>query len=324
MLALVMLHASICFAEPSPADKARATQLFDDAQKLMGSRDYAAACQKFRGSQRLDPQLGTLLHLADCFEKDGKTASAWAAFKDAAEIAAKRGDTRASLARDRATALEAHLSRLTVTVADATPDLEVRLDGEVLDRALWGSAAPIDPGSHEVAATAPGKRAWKKAITVAATGAALTLAVPSLESEPTAPPAAVPSKPAATPSPPVPSPALAPRGPEAGGSSVQRTTALIVGGAGIVGVGVGSVFGLMSKSRHDQAASHCSGSVCYDQDGVDLSNSARSAGNVSTIAFIVGGAGLAAGAVLWFTAPSGENKVEVGLAPGVVTARGTW
>ena len=39
---------------------------YDDAEKLMAAHDYAAACPKYAESQQRDPQLGTLLHLADC------------------------------------------------------------------------------------------------------------------------------------------------------------------------------------------------------------------------------------------------------------------
>ncbi len=54
---------------------------------------------------------------------------------------------------------------------------------------------------------------------------------------------------------------------------------------------------------------------------------AVAAGNVSTVAFIVGGAGLAAGAVLWFTAPSGDvgsGQTALGGGPGSIRLRTTW
>ena len=104
----------------------------------------------------------------------------------------------------------------------------------------------------------------------------------------------------------------------------ERWPALVAGGVGVVGLVVGSVFGLKSMSSHDESEAHCSGNVC-DAAGVAASDDARSAGNVSTVAFIVGGVGLAAGAVLWFTLPSGSDassaalangRLRVGLSPG--------
>ena len=89
MFLATLLVSPFVRAEPSSADKVMATQLYDDAEKEMGRSNYAVACLKYGESQRLDPQLGTLLHLADCWERAGKTASAWATFKDAIEIASR-------------------------------------------------------------------------------------------------------------------------------------------------------------------------------------------------------------------------------------------
>src|SRR5690242_499417 len=94
-------------ADPSMADKALATRLYDEAEKLMVSRSYAAACPKYAESQQRDPQLGTLLHLADCYEKSGKFTSAWVTFNEAADMAGRRTaaglrELRTQTARDRA------------------------------------------------------------------------------------------------------------------------------------------------------------------------------------------------------------------------------
>src|ERR1700690_321489 len=86
---ILCAEATSWAAESSAASKAVATQLFDDAQALLAKGELASACAKYAESQRLDPQLGTLLHLGDCYERLGKTASAWASFKDAIVIASQ-------------------------------------------------------------------------------------------------------------------------------------------------------------------------------------------------------------------------------------------
>ena len=40
---------------------------------------------------RLDPGAGTLLNLGDCYEKSGRTASGWAAFREAVAVAHRTG-----------------------------------------------------------------------------------------------------------------------------------------------------------------------------------------------------------------------------------------
>ena len=68
-------------------NEAAAEALFDEAKKLANDGKFAEACPKFAESNRLDRGAGTLIHLADCYEKNKQTASAWATFKEAASAA---------------------------------------------------------------------------------------------------------------------------------------------------------------------------------------------------------------------------------------------
>jgi serine/threonine-protein kinase len=92
------------------------------------------------------------------------------------------------------------------------------------------------------------------------------------------------------------------------GGSTQKKIAIGVGVLGVVGVGLGTVFGLsaISKNGDSNADGRCVGNVCDDR-GLDLRDSARTSGSLSTVAFIAGGACLAGAAVLWFTAPAGAR-----------------
>src|SRR5581483_3808708 len=98
----------------------------------MNAGKYDEACPKVEASQRLDAGLGTLLFLADCYEKGGKLASAWATFREAESIAAGRGDQpREQIARTRSAALEPRLSKLWIKVVEGNDAaIVVKRDGE--------------------------------------------------------------------------------------------------------------------------------------------------------------------------------------------------
>ncbi|HEX9294203.1 MAG TPA: hypothetical protein VF881_00155 [Polyangiaceae bacterium] len=303
--------ASGTLADVSGSNKAAAQALFDQAKQLLAHGKADEACLKFEESQRLDPASGTLINLADCYEQQGKFATAWSTFLGAATAAKTSGNAeRERVARERATALGQHLSHIVIQVAsDGTPGLEVQRDGARIGKAQWGTPIPADPGPHRVLASAPGRKVWETIVTLRREPETQTVSVPELE------PAA-----------PVQQQGRAPSD-ETGGLGTQRTGALVAGGVGIAGLVVGSVFGLVSKSKHDEASQFCDGSTCSTERGVDLRSEALVAGNISTVAFITGAAGLAAGAALWVTAapdvPRGTTA-QLGIGPGSLVLRGTW
>ena len=157
----------------------KAAVLAREAEKLEGDGKYPEACEKLAASQELDPRGGTLLDLALCREKEGKTGTAYNLFEKAEKAAndEKRSD-RVSTARIHKNSLFAKLARLTVTVPkDAeAKGLEVAAGGQIVPQSEWGKSYPVDSGSIKVTASAPEKETWettvelkpgiKKAVTV--------------------------------------------------------------------------------------------------------------------------------------------------------------
>lgn len=110
----------------------RALVLNEQAQSLLKQADYEHACPMFKQSYELDADEGTLLNLAECYEKQGKVASAWSSFRAALKIAERDGQSeRVEFAKQHLAVLEPQLSQITIEVPDRTaePGLTVTLDG---------------------------------------------------------------------------------------------------------------------------------------------------------------------------------------------------
>lgn len=184
----------------SETNAAFAEMLYRQARDFMAAGNYAEACPKFAESHRLDPATGTLLNLASCHEQQGKLATAWLEYSDAALAARRDGrPDRVEFAQQRQALLEPKLSHLTLvlpTEAD-DPALELELDGTRIGRAVLNMPTPVDPGKHTVKAKAPGKKPWLQVIEIGAVADRQTVTIPKLEAEPLATTAA-PGAPAAS------------------------------------------------------------------------------------------------------------------------------
>lgn len=192
LLALTTAAAISAAAPAAFAQKAAAAQvLFDEGMKLMGKGQFAAACPKLKSAQNLDPGMATQFRLAECYERLGSTASAWALYVEVAEAArAAKSPDREAFARKRAKALEPRLSRMTITVTADLRDLDgltIRRDGVPIEKPLWGTAVPVDPGEHAILATAPGKKAWQGRRVVGEPASNLEVTIAPLEDLPSAP-----------------------------------------------------------------------------------------------------------------------------------------
>src|SRR6266542_1094605 len=183
-LLFALLAASSAGDAQAQVDKPTAEALFAEGRRLMAAGNYAAACPKFAASQRLDPGVGTMLNLADCYEKTGMTASAWATFREAASAARGAGSReREQVARERADALEKSLARVNITIdAKDARDMQVKRDGIALEPAALGTPVPVDPGKHVIEVSAPGKKKWTQTVDVRP-AAQIAVRVPELAAD---------------------------------------------------------------------------------------------------------------------------------------------
>ncbi|MGH7293793.1 MAG: hypothetical protein ACRELB_02615, partial [Polyangiaceae bacterium] len=174
------------------------------------------------------------------------------------------------------------------------PSLRVTWDGATVAPATLGVKRPADPGTHVVHAAADGYSSSDVTVTVPAAGSAeapmsITKSAPPAVAE-TAPPAPVGA---------APGPEVAASG---GGSSPWPWVAFGVGGAGLL---TGAVTGAMVLGKHSGLAAKCPNGTCPpdQQSSVD---SYDTLGMVSTVGFVVAGAGAALGVTLLLLKPGSD------------------
>jgi len=96
----------------------------------------------------------------------------------------------------------------------------------------------------------------------------------------------------------------------------QRITAVVAGGVGVLGAVLGTIFGVSAGSSWSAAQNDCGKSCAPTSPAVGERSTAQSDAAVSTVGFVTAGVGLAAGALLWFTAPHlRPPTTPIGAAP---------
>jgi hypothetical protein len=287
----IALASGLAHAQSASA----AEVLFEDGRRLMDAGDYPTACAKLAESQRIDPAGGTLMNLAACHERMGKTATAWAEFNDALAQAKRDGrQDRVLEATRRIADITPRLARVTLSVpAPVRAGFEVRVDGTALGSASWGTALPVDPGDHQLQASAPGCAPWNGHVSVAA-GATKELVVPPL-----APMAAQDPPP----------------GERAAPSESRPVAAYVVGGVGLVALGVGTYFGLAAAGKKRDSEKECTPGGCT-ATGAGLLRDANTAAWASNVGFGVGVASLVVATYLFFTSPRrADGRQSLGISP---------
>jgi hypothetical protein len=223
--------------------------------------------------------------------------------------------------------VEAALPTVVVTAKTATGTdviaAKVSVDGRPFVDELDGRAVPVDPGAHtfhletadgvaldQVVVVREGEQSQPVALVLPGHG------VPSPASAPSpAAPALAPVEPASAPAP--------------SSSTPWRALGWGLGGAGVVGLGVGIVFGLAASS--DKSDAHCNSSgQCLSGPLAD----ARHAAVGADVALIAGGALLAGGVTLLLVGPrnhaNGEDpraaqlRMVPGVGSGSLVLDGSW
>ena len=262
----------------------KADKLFDEGRALMTS-DLHAACEKFEESLKFNSQaIGTLMNVALCDEKLGRTASAVAKFSEARDRA-KEGnmDVHLKAAEERLAVLIPRVPHIKIVFAvPPLPDTRVVLDDKVVAMADIANIA-IDPGEHPLVVSAPNHLPYQTTVRIAE-GEHRDISVPALR--------------------------------DAIRVGARRTVGKIVTISGGVFVAAGVILGFVANNRYDdQFPVHCSKDTkLCDGDGQTETERARTLGVVGTVAGGVGVAAVAVGLYLWIRSPR-ESQKRVAVLP---------
>lgn len=275
-------------ARTAHADKMTdAEELFRRAKALMAEKKEKEACPLFEESEKLDPQMGTLLNVAICHEAIGRVASAWGEYRAVEQMAQVAGrQDRVDLAHKAAQKLEGRLPRLKITLPpeNKVDGIVVKIDGEPKGEPLWNGVA-IDPGTHNVETSAPGKKPNTSQVKVDKEGQVVPFTIPKLED---APPESVPI---------VEDPAEKARKraemeKQIAANKSRRTKGFIIGGAGIAVMAAGGVFGILAIGKNSDASSACPNPCINGSDQATDANNATDRAllfaNVANVAIPIG------------------------------------
>ncbi len=280
-------------------DRALALTLFKRGRELMDAGEVDAACRSFEESQRLDPGGGTLLNLAVCHEQQGKTATAWGEYAEG--LAQARRDARSDridLARDRMAALEPKLVRLQINVVGGAESVvKILRDGRPMPREAWGVAVPIDPGEHRIEVFLDGVPVHAVTTVVASEPGGTTTATIDLQgiTRTTTPASSTPARKEES--------QASAKPPTTASTGWRRTLGWSLALGSVVTVGAATYFGLRAFSERSSSDEQCLGGRC-SAAGVLANDNAKTAADLSTGGFVLGGALILTSVYLLVTSPS--------------------
>lgn len=296
--ALSWLAAALA-AAPARAEDfvAKADALFAEGVALRES-NFDAACAKFSASHALNPQaIGALLNVALCDERQGRVASAVRRYREARQRSIEQGFHQHQIVTEqKLAALEPDVPYLGIELRPPiAPQTKVVIDERVIASEELARIA-LDPGDHVLIVSAPGRIPYERRLQIAPRRF-LRLDVPPL------------ARPVA---------------------SLRRPVGKVILASGAAALASGVVIGAIARSRYPAVSDlpdspmdnaifsdgvpNCwrvaGGPTECDDRGHDAARSARTLGDVGTIAGSVGVAAIVVGGYLWYSSRSSGKSAE--------------
>lgn len=291
-------------AEPSASDKETARSLMVQGQAQRDKNDLKGALQSFLAAD-------AIMHVPTTGLEVARSENALAMLVEARDMAiqvahiptTRRESPAFADARAKALSLSETLGERIpslVIALRAAPDgatPEVTIDGAPVPPNALSAPRKLNPGRHQVVAKA-GTYQGKQDVELRERDAKtvvveMTASSPEHAEAPSDAPAAAPAdEPKDTPPPP----------------KTSRSYALTYAAFGVGGLGVlvGSVTGVMSLTKSSSLSDQCPDNKCPEYDTPsfqDQLGTAKTLGTVSTVSFVVGGAGILTGVLSIVLAP---------------------
>jgi hypothetical protein len=305
-LALVALPAS---AQGVQGTSQVARDLFERGKLKWAAGEYEEAAALLAASHQQVPRAGTLMLMADAYERLGRLRSARDTFRSASALARAQNDTGLThRAETREAALLPRLPQLEVRVARPLPrGLLVTLNGAELPPAQLNVPAALDAGSYRLEAHAPGYQSFSIELQLSNAGqqplGARVVPITMLRTRTGADPAEPDADPFAP-----------------GGS--RRELAYWIGGAGAAVALVSAASMIIALEKNgasharcgsDAAPSNTDENVC-SRRGAELRGQARVLAHVASVGGVLGVAGVGTGLALYYSKGSAHEPEAAGLS----------
>lgn len=292
-----LVLALLCLSTLAVAET-KVDSLFKKGKQQLADKKYADACTTFEEVDKLEPGIGAKLNVARCYEEWEKLAVAYRWYDDAQKMAVDTKDKRAAKIKELIDALDSDVPRLTIKLPAKIDPVAaaVKLDGKPFME--LGSELRVDPGQHVIDYLS-GTTAKKKTVNMergASTEVELVFdAGATMVGQKPPPPPKEPT-------------------------NTRKVLGIASTSVGVVALGVAGVLTLTARSKYNTALDdHCMGATnLCDDEGLSATKNAKKRANHATIVSIVGGVAIAAGVVLYVTAPKKSNtEKRAYLAPSV-------
>lgn len=296
---LLTLSGHSVAQQPSLADRETARSLMDEGDRKRDAGDVKGALKNYEAADSIMKVPTTGLEVARAQVALGLLLEARETLGRVLRLPPRPGEPAPFAAARKAadtmnSELAARIPSIQIVVSNTEPGqpAQITVDNDPISPAAANVPRKVNPGTHVIVVRS-GSLEKKQDISVVERDNK-TISVdlkdqpPPVKEKPPPPPVEEPKK-------------------TVEGSSTS--TMLMYGGFGVaaVGVGVGTVTGLMSISKTNELKASCPNDKCPINKQSEI-NSATSLGTIATIAFVVGGVGLGVGIVGLVT--SGGDKKE--------------